>query len=102
MGNIATRGLPRPREAQEHINFLKLSAACLTIKYFLHDLDGKHVKNLVVNTCAVSILNDMGTCHSNKCNECEKNSMCLTAAHIPGDQNITADFESSHFNVEIE
>ena len=54
--------------------------------------------------------NNMGTCHSEKCNEvatkiwrlCEENDMWLPVAHIPGAQNITVDHESRNFNVVIE
>ena len=50
----------------------------------------------------------MGTCHSTKCNEfarkvwdlCEKHGMWLTA-HIPGAQNIAADYESRNSNIDI-
>ena len=59
----------QPHEAQEHINVFELCAAYFILKSFLHDLVGKHVKILVDNTCAVSILKNMGTCHINKCNE---------------------------------
>ena len=52
----------------------------------------------------------MGTCHSNKCNDivtkiwrlCEENNMWLTAAHISGAQNITADYRSRYFNTDVE
>ena len=110
MGSIATGGRWQPHEGQQHINVLELCVAYFTLKSFLHDLVGKHVKILLANTCAVSILYEICTCHSNKCNEFAPRSgtwvrkiysMWLTAAHIPGEQNVIADFESRHFNVDM-
>ena len=110
MGDISTGGPRQPDEAQEHINSLEIYAAYFTLKSFLPNIGGKHVKILIDNTCAVSVLNNMGTCHNEKCNDiatkiwglCEENNMWLTAAHIPGAQNITADYESRNFNMDIE
>ena len=110
MGDISTGGPWQPDEAQEHINSLEIYAAYFTLKSFLPNIGGKHVKISIDNTCAVSVLNNMGTCHSEKCNDiatkiwglCEENNMWLTAAHIPGPQNITADYESRNFNMDIE
>ena len=62
------------------------------LKSFIKDVKGKHIKIMIDNTTAVSVINNMGTCHSDPCksvvckiwNLCEENGICLTAAHIPG------------------
>ena len=57
---------------------------------------------MIDNTTAVEIINTMSTCHCDPCNSvaceiwkfCKRNGIWLTAAYIPGKQNITADMES--------
>ena len=58
---------------------------------------------MIDNTTAVSVINNMGTCHSDKCNSIgvkiwefcmSHNTIWLTAAHIPGSSNYRADKES--------
>ena len=66
MGDISTGGPWQPDEAQEHINSLEIYAAYFTLKSLLPNIGGKHVKILIDNICAVSVLNNMGTCHSEK------------------------------------
>ena len=58
----------------------------------------------------MSVINNRGTNHSEQCNEvtrnvwllCQQHNIWLTAAHIPGKQNITADQESRNQNVDTE
>ena len=58
------------------------------------------------NTSAVGMINNMGSCKSDVCNElvfriwqlCIQNSIWVTAAHIPGCSNIVADWESRNFS----
>jgi len=77
-------------------------AVLLTIKSFLDALKSKHVKVFSDNTSAVGIINKMGTSKSHPCNLicldiweiCKNNDIWLTCAHIPGKENILADFES--------
>jgi hypothetical protein len=67
---------------------------------------------MIDNTCtAVSVINNKGTSHNDKCNEvvcdiwalCEKHTIWLnTAAYIPGKQNIIADQESRKKNIDTE
>ena len=74
----------------------------LALKSFLSVVQNKHVKLLVDNTAAVTIINQMGTCHSRVNNQlsqqiwswCINHNVWLTAAHIPGKQNTEADRES--------
>ena len=64
---------------------------------------------MIDNTTAVSVINNMGTCHSDKCNSIgitiwefcmSHNRVWLTAAHIPGSSNYRADKESRDFRSE--
>ena len=65
---------------------------------------------MIDNTTAVSVINNMGTCHSDPCNSvackiwtlCEENGIWLTAFHIPGKENVTADYESRNSNLDTE
>jgi len=91
-----------PDEAQEHINYLELLALFLSLKSFKSDLKDKHIRSMMDNTTGVSCINHMGTCHSEKCNQvtkeiwefCIGNNIWLSAAHIPGVENVSADRES--------
>ena len=102
MNDISTGGSWQPSEAKHHINYLELLAAYFVLKSFLKDVKGTHIKMMIDNTTAVSVINNMGTCHSDPCNSiackiwtlCEENCIWLTAAHIPGKDNVTADYES--------
>ena len=65
---------------------------------------------LIDNTTAVSCINQMGTCNSEKLNciiieiweWCIQNDVCLTAAHIPGAMNIIAEQESRKISSDLE
>ena len=70
----------------------------------------QRVKLMVDNMTAVTILNNMGTSHSWKLNELNKDiwTWCIhrgiwvTVAHIPGKTNVVADRESRQHRREIE
>ena len=55
-----------------------------------------------INTTAVNVINHMGTSHSNSCNSlakeiwewCIPRDTWVSVTHIPGKQNLVADFES--------
>jgi hypothetical protein len=68
MNNISTGGDWQPNEAIHHINYLELLAAYFLLKSFLKYVLGKHIKMIIDNTTAVSVINNMGTCHSDPCN----------------------------------
>ena len=68
MNDTSTGGRWSPSEAENHINCLELLAALFALKCFQSSLSGKHVKIMIDNTTAVSVINNMRTCHSNKCN----------------------------------
>ena len=61
-----------------------------------------HIRIMCDDTTAVSVIYHMGTSHSDSCNSvakeiwewCIDHKIWLSAAHIPGKQNLIADFES--------
>ena len=68
MIDTSTGGRWSPSEAENHINCLELLAALFALKCFQSSLLGKHVKIMIDNPTAVSVISNMGTCHSDKCN----------------------------------
>lgn len=103
-------GLWSVAEKLHHINYLEILAAWFTLKCFSTRLQKKHVRMLIDNTTAVSCINNMGTSHSEPCNEvtnkmwiwCMKHEIWISAAHIPGKMNVVADFESRQVNWDAE
>ena len=109
MNDTSTGGRWSPSEAENHINCLELLAAIFALKCFQSSLSGKHVEIMIDNTTAVSVINNMGTCHSDNCNSIgikiwefcmSHNIIWLTTAHIPGSSNYRADKESRDFRSE--
>ena len=106
---IPTGGLWSSDEAKHHINYLEMLAIKLGLECF-EKIRQQHVKLMVDNMTAVTILNNMGTSHSWELNELNKEiwSWCihrgiwLTLAHIPGKTNIVADRESRQHRRELE
>ena len=99
-----------PEEASEHINFLEIKAVLLGLQSFGDKVADRHVKVLIDNTTAVSCLNQMGTCDSEKLNNivaeiwawCIQHGVWITAAHFPGVANIVADQESRKTSSDLE
>jgi len=87
-----------------------MSAIKLGLKCFEEKIRQQHVKLMVDNMTAVTILNNMGTNHSWELNELNKEicSWCihrgiwLTLAYITGKTNIVADRESRQHCRELE
>ena len=69
-----------------------------------------HVKVYVDNAAAMGCLNKMGSSKSNKLNNltkevwewCIKRNIWLSVARIAGSENVEADYESRHVNVDTE
>ncbi len=92
-------------EKQCHINFLELRAVDLALKSFEDQVKGQHTQLLVDNTTAVAYINNMGgkkkELHELACSIWTwslNNGMWLSASHIPGVDNVDADYASRHFN----
>ena len=105
-GHLTTGGKWSYRESQYHINALELLAAFFAVKSFKNSISSKNVRIMLDNTAAVCIINRKGTTHNDTCNDivvqlwefCQVNNILLTAYHIPGTENITADRESRIFS----
>lgn len=85
-----------------NINYLELYAVFLGLKSFLSILCGKHIKIHIDNSTAVACINHFGSTRSSKCNDITRkiwllakaNDIWISAAYLPGKDNIEADFES--------
>ena len=97
-------------EALQHINYLEMLAIFLGLKTFAREHQNIHIRAMTDNTTAVSVLNHMGTSHSDFCNTlcreiwewCIGKNFWLSVAHIPGKQNKIADTESRRSEKESE
>lgn len=77
-------------------------AILLGLQTFAKDKTNTHIRIMCDNTTAVNVINHMGTSHSVSCNSvakkiwewCIDRKIWFSAAHIPGKQNLIADFES--------
>ena len=77
-------------------------AILLGLQTFAKNKNNTHIRIMCDNTTAVNVINHMGTSHSDLCNSiakeiwewCIVRKIWLSAAHIPGKQNLIADFES--------
>ena len=91
-------------------NYLELLTAFLGLQTFARNKTSVHVRLIIGNTSAVSIINNMGTSHSVTCNalaktvweRCMERQIWISAAHIPGRDNVIADFESRRNEREYE
>jgi len=95
-------------EFVHNINYLELPVAFLVTKTFIKEIANSHVKIMIDNTSSVSIVNNMGTCKSEICNDivvalwelCIDKKTLVTAAHIAGVCNTVADEESRNFHIQ--
>ena len=105
----STGGNWAKEEQNHHINYLELLGAWLTVQSFCKEIKNTHIKLLSDNTTAIAYINNMGGTKE-KCNElahqiwlwCIEQNNWLTATHLPGKLNTTADKESRsvHDNTE--
>ena len=100
-----TGGRWLPYEQDQHINYLELKAAKLGLESLCNDVSNVHIHLQLDNVTAVAFINNMGGTHSLTCNEmareiwlwCTQRNIWLSATHIPGVQNKTADRLSRKF-----
>ena len=100
-------------EAQYHINYLEMLAIYmyLALQTFAKGWANTNIRVMCdINTTAVNVNNRMGTTHSDSCNSlakeiwewCIARDIWVSVAHIPGTQNLIADFESRRNQREAE
>ena len=90
----------------EHINVLELRAAYFGILAYCKNRNFRHVRVMMDNITAIAYINKKGGCKSIKCNNiakyiwvwCMEHNLHVSAAHIPGVDNIVADKKSREFS----
>ena len=106
MGTHRINGRWDETEAELHINILELMAVEIAILAFCKNEHKKHIRFMIDNMTAVTYLQNMGGIKSPECNEISRNvwkweehrKIWLSAAHIPGTGNCTADNDSREFD----
>ena len=103
-------GKKKKNESAKHINSLELLAVKFSLVSLLHGSHDIHVRIMSDNTTVVSYINEMGGCKSPQCNGLAKEiwewamarNIWLSAAHIPGCNNVSGDALSRKFSMELE
>ena len=98
------------QEEHFHINVLELKAVELGLLSLCSHLENVGLKILSDNTTAVAYLCNGGGTRSVECNQVakriwswgESKNIWFMPGHIPGSQNVQADFESRHFSEDTE
>ena len=93
-----------------HINVLELKAIFICLQSCCKHRQNSHIRVMTDSSVAVACLNNGGSTKSPSCNEiataiwfwCIRNNIWLSAAHVPGASNVSADQASRHFNEDIE
>ena len=108
--NERTGGRWSFQENELHINVLELKAVELGLKSLCYDLFDCGICIMSDNTTAVAYLHNGGGTKSKLCNDlaksiwswCEKKNIWFIVGHIPGTENVVADYESRHFSENTE
>lgn len=98
------------RESEEHINVLELRSVRFGIQACYHGEENVHIRIFSDNTATVSSVNHQGSVRSLSCDQeaqkiwkwAEKRNCWLSAAHVAGVKNVTADEKSRKFNQDSE
>ena len=93
-----------------HINILELLAVKFLLMSLLADQTNTRIRIMSDNTTVVCYINDMGGSKSIECDRLSKaiwywaidRNIWLSAAHVPGAQNVSADELSRHLNLQLE
>ena len=101
----STEGPWTPQERVHHSNYLKLLAAFLALKLFAASLRSKTILLHLDNVSAIAFINKMGVTHSHILSNLAvqiwdwyiERDFIIHAEHIPGVENLQADWKSRHF-----
>ena len=100
---VRTGGQWTPLEKQKHINYLELLAASLALRSFLLNRRKLNILLQIDNVTAIAFLNRMGGTHSQELSDLSVEiwewcleKIVLHAEHLPGKENVRADWESRH------
>ena len=103
LSGSANRGTVDPTGEQKHINYLELLAAFLALRSFLPNRRKLNILLRIDNVTAIAFLNGMGGTHSQELSDlavriwewCVE-EIIIHAEHLPGKENVRADWESRH------
>lgn len=109
-GSSSSGGRWSIEEKDKHINIRELKAVEIGIISYTKNTCPKHIRIMSDNTTAIAYINNMGGICSLECDElaksvwlyCKSIGTYLSAAFIPGKENIIADKKSRSFNDAIE
>ena len=105
--SVSTVGAPwKDTDDLLHINVLELTAARLALDTLATTARSTHIQLKLDNLMAIAYINKMGGTHSPNCNHVTQQiwdwvvarDIWLSAAYIPGDSNLVADFHSRCFH----
>ncbi|XP_078576213.1 uncharacterized protein LOC144861950 [Branchiostoma floridae x Branchiostoma japonicum] len=107
---IHTGGRWSAEEKTAHINVLELQAASMAVQAFCRDMESGHIRVRSDNSTVVAYLNHLGGTRSldllnvtlDLWQWCTDRNLSISAVHIPGKENVRADFSSRHFFVATE
>ena len=99
-----------PNVSHFHINALELMAIEFTLQSFCNNMHDSHIRIMSDNTTAIAAINKQGSTKALDCNTVAKRiwlwawdrHLWISAAHIPGVQNVQADHASRNFKDELE
>lgn len=108
-GEVAN-GYWSEKEKMYHINFLELLAAFFALQCFAKSMTNCEILLRIDNTTAISCINRMGSVQHIGLNNlsrsiwkwCEIRGIWIFASYIKSKDNIEADRESRHFNIDTE
>ena len=100
----STGGPWTAEESKQHINYLELLAAFLALRSFVGNKEGLSILLLLDNVTAIAFINRMGGTHSVRLSDlaveiwnwCIHKNITIHAEHLPGLENVRADWESRH------
>ena len=107
---VATGGLWSPQERGLHINILELIGGTFAVKTFAKELSGLHIRLRMDNSTSIAYINHMGGTRSPTLAAyakqlwtwCLERNITISAEHLPGVLNITADRESRTIQSSVE
>ena len=109
-GEERTGGRWSLAEENLHINVLEIKAVEFGLKSLCSHLSSCGIKIMSDNTTAIAYINKGGGTKSGECNEvtldiwewCATKNIWPLACHVPGVENVQADYESRHFSENTE
>ena len=108
--NTMTGSRWSPSEALFHINVLEIMAIENALKSYCSYMHDIHIRIMSDNTTAIAGINKQGSTRSLECNDAAhtiwlwalSRNIWISAAHVPGVENVEADLASREFKDELE